>query len=129
MIVVDTHVVLWLAERPELLSRAAREAIERERGTGVLAVSDMTLLELARLIVTGQVAVQATLADFLRSVEDNFQVLPITGSIAERTMRFQKGYPRDPIDRVVGATALVHGARLVTKDEGIRRSGEVECVW
>ena len=121
--------MLWLAERPELLSRAAREAIERERGTGVLAVSDMTLLELARLIVTGQVAVQATLADFLRSVEDNFQVLPITGSIAERTMRFRKGYPRDPIDRVVGATALVHSARLVTKDEGIRRSGEVECVW
>ena len=32
-------------------------------------------------------------------------------------------------DRVVVATALSLGAKLVTQDEAIRSSGAVECIW
>src|SRR4051794_8124710 len=35
----------------------------------------------------------------------------------------------DPADRLIVATALHHGAPLVTKDEAIRRSALVQTVW
>jgi PIN domain nuclease of toxin-antitoxin system len=129
VIVLDTHIVIWLAESPELLSAAATEAIKSERQTGSLAISDMTLLELARVISGGKLAVRTSLSAFLEQVERNFKILPVTGTIAELTMLFSPAYPRDPVDRVIGATALAHSCRLVTKDGSIRKSGEVNCVW
>ena len=119
----------WLAEAPELLSPAARRAIQNERKAGVLGVSDMTLLELARIVSHGKVIVSTSLEAFLRSVEANFSILPLTSAIAARTISFSTAYPKDPVDRVVGATAIVHSGKLVTKDDAIRESGEVKCIW
>jgi PIN domain nuclease of toxin-antitoxin system len=129
VIILDTHIVIWLAEAPELLSAAATKAIKSERQDGLVAISDMTLLELARIISGGKVGVRTSLSAFLVEVERNFTILPVTGAIAERTMLFSPAYPRDPIDRVIGATALAHSCKLITKDDPIRRSGEVDCVW
>ncbi len=69
------------------------------------------------------------LADYLRHLESIFTVLPITGAIAERAIQFSDRYPKDPADRLIGATALVHGMDLITSDELIRKSGEVPCIW
>lgn len=129
MIVLDTHVVIWLAEAPDLLSEAATEAIRSERQSGLLAISDLTLLELAGILSGGRVAVRTSLRAFLAEVERSFTILPVTGVIAERTMLFSPAYPKDPVDRVIGATALAHSCKLVTKDDLIRRSQEVDCVW
>ena len=129
MIVLDTHVVIWLAEAPEFLSAAATKAIQSERQDGLVAISDMTLLELARIISGGRVGVRTSLSAFLGEVERTFTILPVTGAIAERTMLFSPAYPRDPVDRVIGATALAHSCKLITKDDPIRKSGEVDCVW
>lgn len=81
------------------------------------------------LIARGRVNVKTSLRDFLQAVERNCTVLPVTSAIAERAVQFSERYPSDPTDRIIGATASIHGVRLVTKDKGIRRSGEVDCVW
>ena len=129
MIVLDTHVVLWLAYEPELLSQAASEAIRQARREDGLAVPDKCLWELAMLVSRGQVKVRTSLRDFLQEVERNCSVLPITSAIAERAVLFSDRYPSDPTDRLIGATAVAHGLKLVTKDRKIRASGEVDCVW
>jgi PIN domain nuclease of toxin-antitoxin system len=129
VIVLDTHIVIWLADAPELLSAAATKAIKSERRSGSLVISDMTLLELARVISGGKVGLRTSLPAFLEQVERNFKVLPVTGAIAALTTRFSSAYPKDPGDRVIGATALAHSCKLITKDEKIQRSGEVDCVW
>jgi len=49
-------------------------------------------------------------------------VLPITPEIAARAASFPESYPKDPRDRLIGATALVEGAGLVTHDRGIAKS-------
>ena len=36
---------------------------------------------------------------------------------------------RDPADCMIAATAIVHRAPLVTKDDRIRASGLVETIW
>ena len=129
MIVLDTHAVLWLAQAPELLSKRATEAIASARQEDGVAIADKSLWEMAMMISRAQVKVLTSLSDFLQEVERNFTVLPITGAIAEQAMGFSKRYPKDPTDRLIGATAVAHGLQLVTKDEGIRRSGEVKCIW
>jgi PIN domain nuclease of toxin-antitoxin system len=58
-----------------------------------------------------------------------FNVLPITAAIAARSIQFSDSYSKDPTDHIIGATAIIHNARLITADENIRASGEVDCVW
>lgn len=129
MIVLDTHTVLWLAEWPELLSPEAKAAIALARQQDGVAIADKTLWELAMLISRGRVNLRTSLLDFLQEVERNCTVLPVTSAIAERAVQFSDRYPNDPADRLIGATAVVHGFVLVTKDKDIRTSGEVNCVW
>jgi PIN domain nuclease of toxin-antitoxin system len=129
MIVVDTHAVIWLSQEQGLLSEAAGLALIEGRQDGGLAIADITLREIAVLVTRGRVRVSTPLNVYLHFIESLFKVLPIDGRTAEQSMRFGPVYPKDPADRLIGATAVVHGARLVTKDEEIRASGEVDCVW
>ena len=129
MILLDTQAVFWLAQVPEMLSDAAREAIRGARGKGGCAISDKTLWELACMIERKRVHVKTSMRDFLVTVEKYFIVLPVTSAIAERAVQFSKHYPKDPADRIIGATAVVYGIALITSDESIRASGEVTCIW
>ena len=79
MILVDTHVVVWLAFDPSQLSRKARAAIDKAHKNGDgLAISDITLLELATLASKGRISLDISLESFLREVEARFVVLPIS---------------------------------------------------
>jgi PIN domain nuclease of toxin-antitoxin system len=130
VILLDTHVVLWLATDPANLSVKAKSAIEdaRKNGEG-LAISDITLLELATLVSKGRIHLGITLESFLREVEARFVVLPISGRACARAMGFPTAYPKDPADRIIGATALVEGLSLITADRQIRRSRVVKTIW
>ncbi len=87
MILLDTHVVVWLAFDSTRLSRAARAAIDgvREHGDG-LAISDITLLELAALASKGRIRLDVSLESFLREIEARFVVLPITARACALTL-------------------------------------------
>jgi PIN domain nuclease of toxin-antitoxin system len=130
LILLDTHVVLWLLSDPERLSKAARAAIDdgRQNEAG-LAVSAMTLLEITTAAGKGRVSLDVSLESFLRAVEERFVVLPISGRACARTLTLPANYPRDPGDRVIGATALVEGLSLVTADREIRRAKVVRTIW
>jgi PIN domain nuclease of toxin-antitoxin system len=130
VILADTHVVLWLALEPEQLSANALKALKEARERmGGLAIADISLWEIAIAVKRGKVDLESDLSGFLRSVEETYRVIPVTAEIAERGAQFSRAYPRDPADKLIGATALVHGLQLVTKDDLIRASGEVPVVW
>jgi PIN domain nuclease of toxin-antitoxin system len=130
MILLDTHVVVWLALEPARISKRARAAIAetRRRGEG-LAISDITLLEIAAIENKGRIKLSASLEAFLTEIEARFVVLPITGSICVGALGFPAAYPKDAADRVIGATALVEGLPLITADDGIRRSKALNTIW
>jgi PIN domain nuclease of toxin-antitoxin system len=130
MILVDTHVVVWLAFDRDQISRKARGAIDdaRKNGDG-LAISDITLLELATLASKGRIHLDITLESFLEEVEARFVVLPISSRACARAMGFPASYPKDPADRIIGATALVEGLFLITADREIGRSRTVQTIW
>jgi PIN domain nuclease of toxin-antitoxin system len=130
VILVDTHIVLWLAFAPVKISRRARTVIdEARRGATGLAISDITLLELATLEGKGRVHLDISLESFLSEVETRFAVMPMSGRICTRAIGLSEPYPKDIADRVIGATALIHGMPLVTADEAIRRSKFLDTIW
>jgi PIN domain nuclease of toxin-antitoxin system len=130
VILVDTHVVVWLAFDQDQISRKARRAIEEARNNADgLAISDITLLELAALASKDRIHLEISLESFLQEVEARFVVLPITGRACARAIGFPASYPKDPADRIIGATALVEGLRLITADREIRQSKTVQTIW
>lgn len=130
MILLDTHVVVWLALDVTRLSKKATLAIKyaRERGDG-LAISALTLFELAQLVTRKRVSFDLPLAALLEEVEARFIIKPLTGRIAAVTTELPDSYPSDPVDRLIGATALSEGLELVTADERIRNSKAVKTIW
>jgi|SRR5580704_16026111 PIN domain nuclease of toxin-antitoxin system len=130
MILVDTHIVVWLAFDQAQLSKNARAAIDRARQDGEgLAISDITLLELTTLSRKRRIHLDVSLESFLSEVEARFVVLPISGRACVLALGLPATYPKDPADRIIAATALVEGLRLLTADREIRRSRAVRTIW
>jgi len=130
LILVDTHVVLWLALEPDRVSKDAEAAIDeaREKGDG-LAISAVTLMEIATAYGKGRIRLDVSLESFLSEVEGRFVVLPISARVCARILTLPTSYPKDPADRVIGATALVEGLALITADRGIRRARAMRTIW
>lgn len=130
MILLDTHILVWLVLDSGQLSEKAISTIrdEREHGGG-LGISAITLFEIAGLAAKGRINLRTSPELFLEKVEARFIVKPITGRICAETTRLPDTYPRDPMDRIIGATAIVEGLSLITADEQIRQSGAVPTIW
>jgi PIN domain nuclease of toxin-antitoxin system len=130
MILLDTQAAIFMTLDKQKLSAAAVSAIRsRSRIPEGLALAGSSLWEVAMISSKGKFKMYRPLGDYLRYLESIFIVFPVTAAIAERGMQFTERYPKDPTDRLIGATALVHGMELVTSDELIRESGEVPCIW
>ncbi len=131
MILLDTHVVLWVVIAPERLSRAAASAIRRARAGDGIAIADVTLLELAILFARGAVRYYGTLESAVREIVESSAVAvrSITPEIAALATQFPEDYPKDPSDRLIGATSRAEGIPLVTRDERIRSSPLLRTIW
>lgn len=93
-----------------------------------LAISDFTLLELSLLLRKKQFSLAVSPESFLSEVERRFVLLPITAKIALQAFALPPTYPRDPADRIIGATSLIEDIPL-TADREIRASRAVRTIW
>ena len=131
MILLDTHVLVWLLVDEDRLSRRATSAIQRARVSDGLAIADVTMWELAFLIARGTLRTRGTIENTVYNfvTRSGANVRPITAEIAALATQFPDNYPKDPIDRLIGATARAEGIALVTRDEKIRRSPLLKTIW
>ena len=129
MILLDTHVLIWLANEPAKLSKKASEAIRSATQTGGLGISAITLWELAWLATNGRLAIAGTVEDFVERISSRTAIQPITVRVAVLANQLPATYSADPCDRLIGATALAEGAVLVTKDRKIRSCRQIKTIW
>lgn len=65
---------------------------------------------------------EVSLESFLGEDEAQFRVLPISDRDCTQAAQLPATYPKDPADRIIGATALAEGIALITADLAIGRS-------
>jgi len=131
VILLDTHILLMLAFRPERLSKAAAKAIARaETGDGV-AIASITLWEIALLIYQGRITAKGSTEGFLSQLLERpgLFVLELDSEIAALAFQFPPGFPGDPADRIIAATARARGLSLVTKDRLMQESPLLQTIW
>ena len=126
MIVADTHALIWWVGSGDQLSPAARLALDE----GPVGVPSIACFEVAMLARRKRIDLGSDVLEWLdRMIRlKNVSVLPINPEIAVTAA----GLPdpvRDPADRLIVATALHHGAPLVTKDRKIIESDLVQTIW
>jgi PIN domain nuclease of toxin-antitoxin system len=127
---LDTHVLIrWLADPKRLSREQTRVLNDALRHPEAVAISAITLLEIVMLFTSGLLRIQLSLDELFEEIETSpvFHVLPLTIEIAKETS-FLASTLRDPADRVIVATARVHGLRLLTSDQRILDSKVVSAI-
>jgi PIN domain nuclease of toxin-antitoxin system len=131
MILLDTHTWLWMSAEPKKLSKEAAREIRRGAAGGGLAIAAISLYETAWLFASGKVRSTRTASQALQRMIETTRVetLELSLDIAATAAQLPDAIPRDPADRMIVATALVHAIPLVTKDSRITESGVCRVIW
>ena len=131
MILLDTHALAWLVAEPERLSRPAASAIRRARISDGVAIASITVWELALLFARGILRTHSTVEAAVQNLltRSGVVIVPINPEVAAIAAQFSDDYPKDPADRLIGATALAEGMALVTRDERIRAYHRLKTIW
>ena len=131
MIVVDTHVIIWNALRPEMLSGKAEEAIVMANNTDGIIFCEISLWEIAMLISKGRIIIDIEYPEFIKLLlESNKYIFyGITPEIAWLSTDLFQGNNKDPVDRIIAATSIIENAKLVTADKSLRKSKKVATIW
>ena len=128
MVLLDTHVLLWLTDKQDELSERARNSLAQNSGN--LFVSSITGFEIAVKAARGALVLPRDpgiwVLDALRL--HGIQEIPVTceiGALAAALPRIHA----DPCDRIIIATARIHDLSILTRDAIIPRYPGVRTLW
>ena len=126
MIILDTHVWIWLVTDPGELTRSARDGIKRATQVGV---STMSCWEVAMLVAHKRIILDRSVDVWMAQAlaVSNVELCPLTPKIAIASTQLQK-FHGDPADCIIVATAKAHHATLATRDAKIRRARVCETL-
>jgi PIN domain nuclease of toxin-antitoxin system len=119
---LDTHYWIWFQQgNSNEIGTAAQRELTVAQQKGKLLLSAISVLEVARLVTEGRVALGKSVDDFVAEAEraDGIRILPLTHRILIESTRLPGTIHRDPSDRLLVSTAREHGLTLITRDREI----------
>ena len=117
MILLDTHVLVWMAADERRLGRKTRALIQRHWSAAAVAASAISFWEVALLQARGRLRLPVPAEQWRAELLDaGLAECALDGATAVRSADLD-GFPEDPADRFIAATALLTGAILLTADE------------
>lgn len=124
MVLLDTCAAIWSVNGDPLAPAAARE-IGRAAKKGTLFFSPVSAWEIGLLVSRGKLRLLVSAEDFVARLvsQPGVRVAALTPEIACRASFLPGDLHRDPADRLLVATALALGLRLVTRDERLVEYG------
>lgn len=115
MIVLDTHAWIWWVNEAEEVGKCQwRELV---RGADHVAVSSISCFEVAWLAQHGRIKIHLPMQEWFNKASSGsgIEIHDITPQIAETAVTLPEHHS-DPQDRLIMATAIVHGAQLISAD-------------
>lgn len=114
-LILDTHILIWLVQNPEKISKKLQNYIEKSH----LYISSITCFEIVWLIEHNKIEIlgYANFQDWFDDIKNQFalQILPVTCQISETAVKLPEHH-KDPQDRIIIATALKHQFLLASAD-------------
>jgi len=122
LILLDTHVLVWLDEANSRLGAVAIKRIDKAFQSGEVAISAISFWEIGMLLGKGRIRLDMDLNVWRDDLlKQGLVELPVSGDISIRAAGLQN-FHGDPADRLIAVTALQNSAVLVTADERILSS-------
>ena len=117
MIVLDTHVLIWMDADDAVLGSQARVRIEQAWRAGEVAMSAISFWECAMLAEKGRIVLPLAIEGWRAGLLGAGLVeIALDGRIVLAAAGFAELH-RDPADRFIAASAGARNATLLTADE------------
>ena len=121
LLLLDTHVWLWLVAGSADLSTEARLTMDEAAAAGTLRIAAISLCEVALLASRGRIVLGKSIGLWLDEAlaDPGPTIDPLSPHIAAESYALPDVFHRDPADRLIIATARVANAILMTRDHRI----------
>lgn len=129
MILLDTHIWVWLADESERLTALRRRILEDHRADG-LGVSAISCWEVAKLIEYDRLKLACAIEEWMEDALTlpGIQLIELTPLIAITSTKLPGKFHRDPADQIIVATAQVYDLAVLTEDEKIMKYEHVRTL-
>lgn len=131
IIVLDTHVWLWLLHDLNRLSANAREAVSTAEPSDGLYVSAISVWEIAVKTKLGKLFLPYPIDEWFEMAcqHSGIVIEPVTASDAIASTQLPEPFHKDPGDRMIIALAQRYRAPLSTYDQNILAYPHVKTIW
>ena len=128
---LDTHAWVWWVSGDRRLPASARRVIERDQSRDVLALSMISIWEVAKKVEKGQLRLDRPMADWIdqATAQRGLHLVELTTPIIVESCQLPQPFHGDPADQLIVATARARDFLVLTKDESIRRYQHVRSAW
>ncbi|NEQ19533.1 MAG: type II toxin-antitoxin system VapC family toxin [Microcoleus sp. SIO2G3] len=131
MILLDTHIWLWLLHEPNQLSSQAQTVIDTEELQNGLLVSAISVWEIAVKSSIGKLNLPLPIEEWYRLAQTHSGIViePLSPIDAIASTKLPGDFHKDPADRILVAIARRYGIPLVTCDVKIIDYPHVQTIW
>jgi PIN domain nuclease of toxin-antitoxin system len=129
VILLDTHIWVWLADESKRLPERYRQIVESRRQEG-LGVSVISCWEVAKLVEIKRLRLDCSIEEWTEGALalPGIQLIELTPKIAIASTQLPGTFHRDPADQIIVATARVYDLELLTTDDKLLRYEHVRTL-